>query len=266
HNAGLSAKFKDGRITDASIGERLAHNLERAYSMVKLAEAKEVVVREPFTGLKDSSGFIEVLGPAVEYYETLILDFDGMPEKAVETSAMESLSSMFDVLKSTLKKVWVNWGEDHISDDGVTSAKNNSSVITQLTVDGQRFLFTGDSGIEALEQAADVIDDFHAHNELKMIQIPHHGSRRNVGPVVLDRLVGSRVSMGESIDVVAIASTAKNGEPKHPRKAVLNAFTHRGAHVLVTKGNGIRHSHDAPKRLGWGSLTPEPYHYEYEEE
>lgn len=266
HNEGLAAKFKDGRITDSSIGERLAKNLERACSLVELAEAKDVLVREPFTGLTDSSGVVEVLGPTVDYYESLIPDFDGLPEKAALSTAMESLSTVFDVVKSTFRQVFATWGEDKIYDDGVTSAKNNSSVITQLTLDRRRFLFTGDSGIEALEQAADVIEYYHAHNELRMMQIPHHGSRRNIGPTVLNRLIGPRVSTGETIDVVAIVSTAKNGEPKHPRKAVLNAFTHRGAKVLVTKGDGIRHAKDAPGRMGWSPLTPEPYHYEYEEE
>lgn len=266
HNEGLAAKFKDGRITDSSIGERLAKTLERACSLVKLAEAKDVLVREPFTGLTDPSGFVEVLGPTADYYESLIPDFEGMPEKASLSTAMESLSNVFDVVKSTFRKVTATWGEDKIFDHGVTSAKNNSSVITQLTLDGRRFLFTGDAGIGALEEAADVIDVFHAHNELRMIQIPHHGSRRNIGPTVLDRLLGSHVSAGEKVGVVAVVSTAKNGEPKHPRKAVLNAFTHRGAKVLVTRGSGVCHSNDAPGRHGWGPLAYEPYHYEYEEE
>jgi beta-lactamase superfamily II metal-dependent hydrolase len=266
HNVGLAAKFKDGRITDNSISELLANTLERAYALVALAESKDVLVREPFTGLTDPSGFVEVLGPTLDYYESLIPDFDGMPQKAALTTAMESVSNVFDAIKSAFRQVFASWGDDKITDDGVTSAKNNSSVITQLTLDERRFVFTGDSGIEALDQAADVIDYSHSHNVLRLIQIPHHGSRRNIGPKVLNRLLGPQVSTGETIDVVAIVSTAKNGEPKHPRKAVLNAFTHRGARVLVTKGAGVCHFNDAPGRHGWSPLSPEPYHYEYEEE
>lgn len=181
---------------------------------------------------------------------------------------MESVSNVFDAIKSTLRNVFAAWGDDKINNDGVTSAKNNSSVITQLTLNERRFVFTGDAGIEALDQAADVIDYSHSHNVLRLIQIPipHHGSRRNIGPSVLNRLLGSPVPTGETLDVVAIVSTAKNGEPKHPRKAVLNAFTHRGARVLVTKGAGVCHFNDAPGRHGWSPLSPEPYHYEYEEE
>ncbi len=90
HNQGLADKFKDGRVTDNSLGERLKQNLEKAWSLVKLAESKGVTIREPFTGLMDTGGGIKVLGPSVEYYESLIPDFDGMPEKAIATNALES--------------------------------------------------------------------------------------------------------------------------------------------------------------------------------
>lgn len=94
HNVGLAAKFKDGRITDNSISELLARTLERACTLVALAESQDVLVREPFTGLKDSSGIVEVLGPTTDYYESLIPDFDGMPEKATLSTALESVSNV----------------------------------------------------------------------------------------------------------------------------------------------------------------------------
>ena len=157
-------------------------------------------------------------------------------------------------------------GEDQITDDSVTSAKNSSSAIVQLIVDNKRLLFTGDAGIKALEQATDQIDLCSSGAALRLIQIPHHGSKRNIGKSVLNRLIGEPVNQGETRPISAIASTAKSGEPKHPRKAVMNAFTHRGVKAVATRGNGVRHHCDAPARDGWSSLTPEPYHFEYEDE
>ncbi|GAK17678.1 hypothetical protein JCM19053_1314 [Vibrio sp. JCM 19053] len=87
------------------------------------------------------------------------------------------------------------------------------------------------------------------------MQIPHHGSKRNIGTTVLNRLVGEPISQGVSRNITAIASTAKNGEPKHPRKAVMNAFTHRGVNALATRGSGIRHHYNAPGRDGWNSMN-----------
>jgi beta-lactamase superfamily II metal-dependent hydrolase len=263
HNKGLAEKFKDGRVSDDSIGERLKQNLERAWSLVQLAESKGVIVREPFTGELGASGAIKILGPSSDYYESLIPDFDGMPERVSLSSSVESF---FEKAASAIRRFFATWGEDQIDDEGVTSAKNNSSVITQLIVDGSRLLFTGDAGIEALEHAADQVDQCLSGAELRFMQIPHHGSKRNIGKKVLSRLVGLPVQHGESRGITAIASTAKEGEPKHPRKAVMNAFTHRGVFAVATRGKGIRHHHDAPVREGWSSLEPEPYHFDYEDE
>ncbi len=264
HNQNLADEFSDGRLTDSSLGERLKQNLWRAWSLSKLANRKGIVLKEPFAGLIDKSGSVKVLGPSQSYYESLIPDFDGMPSRAEKSSvANESW------LASALRKVtefFASWGEDHISDDGQTSAKNNSSVITQLIVDGCRMVFTADAGIQALEQAAEQIECCYSGAELKLIQIPHHGSKRNIGLTVLNRLIGPPVEHGVQRGVIAVASTSKAGEPKHPRKAVLNAFNHRGARVLVTRGQGIMHYHNSPGRAGWSSLDPEPYHFSYEEE
>lgn len=263
HNDGLADKFQDGRVTDNSLGEKLKNNLEKAWSLVQLAQAKDVLVREPFTGVQDVSGSLKVLGPSRNYYQSLIPEFEGMPERKSESS---DSFAFLEKAMSSLKRFFATWGEDQVDDDGKTSAKNNSSVITQLIIDDRRLIFTADAGIQALEQAADEVELCSSLAELRFIQIPHHGSRRNIGPSVLDRLIGPPVTEGESRPISAVASTAKSGEPKHPRKAVMNAFTHRGCTALATRGNGILYHHDAPDREGWSSIEPEPYHHDYEEE
>lgn len=260
HNAGLAAKFHDGRISDNSISERLKDLLNKAHALNELAVSKGIPVLEPFTGLSNVSGCVKVLGPTSDFYESLIPDFDGMP--AAKTASMNE--SVFGRALDAVKRFFAQWGHDHIDDDGVTSAKNNSSVITQIIVDGRRLIFTGDAGIDALHYAANEIECCADPSELSFIQIPHHGSRRNVGPTVLNRLIGQPVQHGEMRSITAIACTAKNGEPKHPRKSVLNAFTHRGARVLATRGIIISHFSNAPNR-GWGTAPLEPYHWDYEE-
>lgn len=263
HNAGIASKFHDGRITDGSVGDRLKATLNKAHELCELAESKGVTVKEPFAGVDIFDGALRILGPSVEYYESLLPDFEGMPEKKERAGLQESFLSK---VAKAIRKVLVNWGQDHqISDDGVTSAKNNSSVITQLVVDGRKLIFTADAGIQALDHAANHLDACQLGAELKLVQIPHHGSRRNVGPGVLNRIVGQPVEEGQKRGISAIVSAASNSE-KHPRKAVLNAFTHRGATVSATRGGHIRHSWQAPSREGWKPLEPEPYHYELEEE
>jgi beta-lactamase superfamily II metal-dependent hydrolase len=262
HNAGLADAFRDGRITDNSVGELLKANLNKAHELYCLARLKGIPVYEPFTGVTQASGSVKVLGPDVDFYESLIPEFDGMPEKKSDTGMESAFARAF----AAVKRFFSQWGKDEISDDGVTSAKNNSSVITQLVVGDRRLVFTGDAGIAALDRAADQLDVCPDPAEIVFFQIPHHGSRRNVGPAVLNRIIGHPVAHGEKRGITAIASTAKNGEPKHPRKSVLNAFTHRGVKVLVTRGNGICHYLGSLQRDGWSVLEPEPYHWEFEED
>jgi beta-lactamase superfamily II metal-dependent hydrolase len=269
HCQGLAGEFQDGRITDKSIGDRLCASLEAAHRLVRLAERKGVRVREPFTGLSFAGGAVKVLGPSETYYEELIPSFDRMPAVSNKAAAtgVDGLGGLLGKAVAAVKKIYrVVWGQDEIADDGVTSAKNSSSVITQFIVDGRRLLFTADAGIDALHRAANELDNCIDPAELKFIQIPHHGSRRNVGPAVLDRIIEKPVAEGARRDITAIASTAKEGEPKHPRAAVINAFIHRGVTTLATRGSGICLSHETPGRPGWNPVSPESYRYEYEDE
>ena len=265
HNQGLAEKFLDGRVTDKSIGQRLKESLDSAAGLVAKAESKNIHMVEPFSGVSlHNQGEFRVLGPTPQFYESLIPEFDGMPQAKATLSSL--LAKMTETVTRAMKRFASTWGVDALDDEDTTSAKNNSSAITLLTVDGRYLLFTGDAGITALTYAADHLDAVSNGAELRFFQIPHHGSRRNVGPAILDRLIGRPVEQGYKRAISAIASTAKKGEPKHPRKAVMNAFTHRGASALATRGRTIRHYYDAPDREGWTSVKPDDYYWEYEDE
>ena len=265
HNQGLAEKFLDGRVTDESIGRRLKESLDSASDLVAKAERKNIHIVEPFLGISlHNQGQFRVLGPSWQFYESLIPEFDGMPQAKATFSSF--LAEITGSVARAMKRFTSTWGVDALDDEDTTSAKNNSSAITLLTVDGRYLLFTGDAGITALTYAADQLDAVRNGAELRFIQIPHHGSRRNVGRAILDRLIGRPVGQGETRSISAIASTAKKGEPKHPRKAVMNAFTHRGASALATRGKTICHSHDAPGRKGWTAVTPDDYYWDYEDE
>ena len=265
HNQGLARKFADGRVTDSSLGERLRKSLDSASDLVAKAGKKDIHIVGPYAGITlYNQGELCILGPTRDYYESLIPEFDGMP--AAKDTIKGFLAEFRETVAKVIRKFTSIWGVDALDDEDTTSVKNNSSVITQLVVEDHRLIFTGDAGITALSHAADNPAFYSQRAKLRFIQIPHHGSRRNVGPTVLNSLIGEPLPQGESCDITAIASTAKNGEPKHPRKAVMNAFTHRGVKALATRGNTICHFHEAPDRENWNALQPEPYHWEYEDE
>ena len=265
HNQGLAEKFLDGRVTDESIGRRLKESLDTAADLVAKAESRRIHIVEPFLGISlYNQDEFRVLGPTREYYESLIPEFDGMPHAKATIASM--LAEITGSVARAMKNFNSRWGVDELDEDDTTSAKNNSSAITLLTVEGRYLLFTGDAGITALNPAADELDAIRNGVALRLIQIPHHGSRRNVGPNILNRLIGEPVRQGEKRTTRAFASTAKKGEPKHPRKAVMNAFTHRGVNAVATRGRTICYSHDAPHRDDWTAVKADDYYWDYEDE
>ena len=120
-----------------------------------------------------------------------------------------------------------------------TSASNESSVVLYGAFDGgRRVLLTGDAGVNGLTWAANhAVEMGLALQNFAFVQIPHHGSRRNVGPSILNRLVGAPVAQGTPPTFVAYVS-APADDAEHPRRVVINAFTRRGATPMATQGQG----------------------------
>src|SRR5262249_21078490 len=86
------------------------------------------------------------------------------------------------------------------------------------------------------------------------VQIPHHGSRRNVGPSVLNQLLGPIQPEGTT-RFTAFVSAPKDDD-NHPRKIVLNAFMRRGGKVIATQGTNKIHYGGVPKRDGYVHVEP----------
>jgi beta-lactamase superfamily II metal-dependent hydrolase len=118
------------------------------------------------------------------------------------------------------------WGFETLREDVSTSAENESSVVLygQIGSDSA-FLLTGDAGVEALRATADWAESkgLSLPQILKFVQMPHHGSRNNVSPGVLDRILGPRLSDPGQFSKNAFVSVGA-GSSTHPRKAVVNAF------------------------------------------
>ena len=102
-------------------------------------------------------------------------------------------------------------------------------------------------GYHALERAASRLEgDGYEPGDCKFIQIPHHGSRRNVGPAVLERLLGD---MGtEENRGSAFVSAAKEGAPKHPAKKGHQRVLPARLQGTRDTGKTWLYHHEAPAR------------------
>ena len=250
--------FKDGRITVDSLRERLQDALYHAYRIEELAKEKLVPVYEPFQG--SSIGDFHVVSPSRDWYLDIIPHFNKTPAPIVAPPS----NSLKGIASALVEKVrtWLDerWDYETLKDGGTTSYDNESSVILYAFLANKGILLTGDAGVEALTRAADYLESFNINlpSTLKFIQIPHHGSRHNVGPTLLNRLIGPRVPIGTDITHTAFVSAGAKSDT-HPRKVVTNAFKRRGTKLVAAKGISIRHHHNMGARDGWSTADEIPF-------
>lgn len=242
------------------LSNRLAKALQSASDLAALAKERVPIVREPFSGeiaLETPYAKISVAGPSRDYYESLLPQFiDWQPKPK------QSYTNLEAILKG-IRKAAETLDIETLKDNGETSPQNNSSVITLVESEEKKFLFPGDAGRDALELACEELKLLgHQPASYTMVQIPHHGSRRNVGPTVLNRLLGEKRPVNNR--GYSYVSASKECED-HPKKVVMNAFNRRGYPVISTEGISQLLSGGAPDR-GWGQSAPHPLYSEVEED
>ncbi len=257
--------FKDGRMTNQSLKTRLQDSMANAYQLEQLAIKKGIDIKEPFQGAV--IGSFHVLSPDQAWYvHDLIADFEKSPEqKMVEAeAALTPAARLLRILGEAAKKgaAWVaeRWDLELLREDVETSAENESCAILYAYMEDHKegILLTGDAGVKALGKAVDYLDAYNvsAPLSIKLIQVPHHGSRHNVSSSVLGRILGPRLPVKpEKYEKVALVSAGKDSTT-HPRKMVVNAFQRRGAKVVATQGMPTRHYRGMPEREGWKAATP----------
>ncbi|WP_297736446.1 hypothetical protein [Mycobacterium sp.] len=232
-------------------------NIAMVDAVIDAAESRGVTVAEPFTGLTRWGGQLRVLGPTEEFYEYLIGEHireeRSSPGAAAARAAAKAYSAVrsagLDVLSRTLPFLPV----ETLEENPQTSHRNNSSAVLLLrSADDHRILLTGDAGVSALSLAAAEYERLFGSffsQPLNVFQLPHHGSRNNVSPSLLDRIIGS---IGSVDTVSAVISSAK-ASPHHPSPKVTNAALRRGAHVVATEGRTVCAYAGLP-RPGWAPV------------
>ncbi len=222
----------------------------------ELAKAQGTQIHEVFQG--EMIGKFTVLAPSRERYIELIPDFEKTPTSYKE----EAKEPTFGLLKALIEaaKKWLDekWDVETLSENPQppTSASNESCVVQYATIEeGATILLTADVGPAGLSEAA----EYAAILKLtypKFVQIPHHGSRHNVTPTILDQWLGPRKTQGTVVGT-AYCSIGAN-KPEYPRGQVKNAFIRRGYKVYANRTRMISHYYGSG-HPGLGPITPEPF-------
>ena len=263
HSADIKHMFDDGTLTNDRLSSKMQKALSDAWDLEKIARRKRITITEPFADGVANRQFqgIYVLGPTEDFYQSLLPGFRETPD--AKDSHASYLGGGFQSFTrgavALAERVLESWGKETLEDPvkDATSAENNSSAIILLRLEGHDLLFTADAGVPALERAVNLAESWGISlPACRFQQVPHHGSKRNVGPQLLNRLVGPKLSSSGTTNKTVFVSAAKKGAPKHPAKKVVNAYIRRGAMVLATQGGGIQHHLNGLARNGWGPATP----------
>jgi beta-lactamase superfamily II metal-dependent hydrolase len=248
--------YRQEEFVTLNATSKLKNSLQSSNDLALAAEAKGIIIEEPFAGKQFFTPFgtLTILSPTLEFYENLlpqILDKSAAAKNAsLQTSSSGTLPTL-DALFRQLSGAVANKLEDHnietLTNSGTTSPSNNTSTVILLELSsGEKMLFTGDAGLEALELAhSNYIALGHLPGQLNFVQVPHHGSRQNVGPDILDKFLGQKTNSSDIKRGTAYVSAAANCKKDgHPKKSVSNAFRRRGYPVHQTAGEHLKHGHE----------------------
>ncbi|MFL5899117.1 MAG: ComEC/Rec2 family competence protein [Solirubrobacterales bacterium] len=216
--------------------------------LISVASEQGTAVYEVFAGQQAFGGALTVIGPDQTYYEQLVAEqVSGVSlTAAARKAAVAAGRSIWDRLSETL-------GQETPFPEKEVTPRNNSSIITLLTLDDQRLLLTGDAGVPALSRAWNFAEANGLAGNLAFIQVPHHGSRRNASSAFLDRLIGQP---GQTETRSAFVSVSPGCSHEHPSGRVINAYERRGCRVIATAGEAKCSVNGVPLRDGWVPATP----------
>lgn len=259
----LLPRFETYNSVDA-----LRNRLRKLYpgpaALEELALEKNIPIRDPFQGA--FIGDFLVLAPTRARYLDLVVASDRTPEAAKDRTLVEaSLEGLAVLAKAAKTLVQGLWGQEFFPVGG-TSEENEMSVVQTILINGKRVLLTGDTGRDGLKEAADYLEATGgALPGVWGFQVPHHGGRRNVNTEVLNRWLGEPLkTQEEGTKFIAVCSSAK-ADTAHPRKVVVRAMIHRGAHFSATEGRDLLLS-TGISRNGWGGIEQTPYPPDYEKD
>lgn len=272
HAAEALPLFSDKRLTAEGLIRKLKSEYDVVAEVVRLAHAQGSNVSPAFQGM--DIGPFRVLSPSRTVYQHLLPQFDRTPEPDQAAIEMAGLwigkasvaDKLFEFARSALQS-WTTerWDHERLRDGGITSASNESSVVLYGSFEKGPALLTGDAGLRGLTWAADAADAYRLPlRQFGFVQIPHHGSRRNSGPTILNRLLGPIQPENSQTRFAAFVS-APTDDTKHPRRIVLNAFARRGGRIIATQGSSKIHWGGFPVRDGYGPAAALPFFTDVEE-
>jgi beta-lactamase superfamily II metal-dependent hydrolase len=251
-----------GNWTVDGLTAHLRSQFSTLVELEDLARSNNVPISAPFQGA--TIGAFTVLAPERSRYLEIIVALPNTPAevKSRKSSFLTAAAMIVEKARVALMNyVSESWFDETLSEyPGATSPSNESSVVQGTILNGKKILLTGDVGPSGLREAFEYAKQYN-FSQPDLVQVPHHGSRRNVTPSVLNSWLGDIVSEGH-FRGCAVCSAAEN-DLDHPRAKVENAFLRRGYPVYSTNGQ-LKYYSDGMSR-GYASAEPAPFRTQVED-
>jgi beta-lactamase superfamily II metal-dependent hydrolase len=219
--------------------------------MENIAARRGIAIHAPLQGAR--IGPFTVLAPSRDRYIRLIPDLDKTPQSYASDFGGGLKTILGGALRNIIESVKEKLDLETLDNNPpATSASNETSVVQMATFGNKRVLLTGDVGPDGLNEAAAYVERISLTIQPDLVQIPHHGSRRNVTPAVLDRWLGPYPASRRGD---AIASVGKSQTGDYPRRKVSNAFIRRGYDVYRTENGWVNFYDGYDRRPNMGYAT-----------
>jgi len=171
------------------IGARGGSSLPAAAAvdeLMNVAAEHGTDVFEAWSGASEFGGAITILGPTKTYYEQLVKE-----QVEEKSTAAKAGAALLEAARSLADRVATALGVEIPFEAKDVNPRNNSSMLVLAKFGDGTQLFTADAGVPALEAAWDYAESAGLASTPTMVQIAHHGSRRNCSSAWLDRLLGT---------------------------------------------------------------------------
>lgn len=169
---------------------------------------------------------IKILGPTIEYYSELFPTSKTLSNFLQEQMTQQLYVENRDLLKSINKHIGTKSPTgsacEKLKNDNDTSltATNKASIIFVIEDGDNKYLFTGDAGIDSFKKIPDYEQRL---KNLYFLKVPHHGSSNNLTKRLIELMH---------------PSFAYNSGNKYQDDEVLDCLKSKGAKVHTTRTEG----------------------------
>lgn len=225
--------FKDGRLTEKSLKDHVREEFAKAMELESESIKRNIEMVHPSVGTIYFD-CIQILGPSTPHYREFLLKSNKTPNSTIENSLVGR------IFNKALTVVRYLGGDVLWFNDESTSEINETSIVLGLHLPDVKILLTGDVGKVGLNQALDYWESLDLSNkasDFNHLQLPHHGSRKNIDPSILERIDACTYYL----------SCPKDGLSEgHPSRRLINKilYFNPAAKIFTTKGCWLSHHYN----------------------